>query len=271
VDVAKDRAWVTRLASAPISAIKRNSGGTSLTLRVRFDDGERAVWKPEQKKGAGSFRSEIAAWHLDRLLGFGRTAVVVGRSIGKSHLLAQLDHADTDPDFMTRLETELVEHDGRVAGAMIAWHPGVLTGAEPPKDWMDPDAGVTEARLYEWSDMVVFDFLIDNTDRWSGGNILSLGKGGPLIFLDNAAGFSPGRAARNEMLGSRLAPVCQFRKHTLDALTELAEKKTLGSALLASLAKDPLAPVLSERHASAIDTRLAHLVDHVRGCRNEQP
>jgi hypothetical protein len=266
VDPKKDREWVARLASAPIVAIKRNTGGMGLTLRVRFADGQRAVWKPDQKKGAGSFRSEIAAWHLDRLLGFGRTAVVVGRSIGKSHVLAQLDHADTAPEAMARFEAELVEHDGRVQGAMIAWHDRTLANAEPPKNWEWPDAGVTEARIFEWSDMVAFDFLIDNTDRWSGGNVLSLGKDGPLVFLDNAAGFSPGRAQRNEMLSSRLESVCRFRPKTEDSLTRLAEKETLGSALLSSLAHDPLAPVLSERHATALDGRLGKLVEHFRAC-----
>lgn len=266
VDPAKDRAWMLRLASAPIVAIKRNTGGTSLTLRVRFEDGQRAVWKPEQKKGAGSFRSEIAAWHLDRLIGFGRTAVVVGRSIGKSHVLAQLDHADTDPEAMARFEAELLEHDGRVAGAMIAWHEKTLANAEPPKDWEDLDAGVSESRVFEWSDMVAFDFLIDNTDRWSGGNVLSLGKDGPLIFLDHAAGFSAGRAARNEMLRSRLEHVCRFRPKTKAALTALAERKELGAALMASLARDPLAPVLPERHADALEARLAALVEHIRAC-----
>jgi hypothetical protein len=266
VDPKKDRDWVATLASAPIVAIKRNTGGKGLTLRVRFADGQRAVWKPDQKKGAGTFRSEIAAWHLDRLLGFGRTAVVVGRSIGKSHVLAQLDHADTDPEAMARFEAELVEHDGRVSGAMIAWHDKTLVNAEPPRNWEWPDAGVTESRIFEWSDMVAFDFLIDNTDRWSGGNVLSLGKDGPLVFLDNAAAFSPGRAQKNEMQSSRLESVCRYRPKTEDSLKRLAEKHTLGTALLASLAHDPLAPVLTEQHARAIDLRLEKLVEHFAAC-----
>jgi hypothetical protein len=266
VDPKKDRDWIARLASLPIVAMKRNTGGTSLTLRVRFEDGQRAVWKPEQKKGAGTFRSEIAAWHLDRLIGFGRTAVVVGRSIGKSHVLAQLDHADTDPEAMARFEAELVEHDGRVSGAMIAWHEKTLANAEPPKGWASADASVSESRVLEWSDMVAFDFLIDNTDRWSGGNVLSLGKEGPLIFLDNAAGFSPGRAARNEMATARLEHVCRFRPSTAQALTALAEKQGLGGLLAASLAHDPLAPVLSEKQTAAVDARLEKLAEHVRTC-----
>lgn len=266
VDPAKDKDWIARLASAPIVAIKRNTGGTSLTLRVKFADGQRAVWKPEQKKGAGSFRGEIAAWHIDRLIGFGRTAVVVGRSIGKTHVLAQLDHADTDPEAMARFEAELVEHDGRVAGAMIAWHDKTLQNAQPPKDWEAADAGVSETRIFEWNDMVAFDFLIDNTDRWSGGNVLSLGKEGPVIFLDNAAGFSTARATQKEMLTARLESVCRFRPKTKSALMTLGGGKDLGAALLASLARDPLAPILPDTHAAAIDARLEKLVEHLRAC-----
>ena len=191
----------------------------------------------------------------------------------RQHLL----HSEADPEFLERFDREVVAHEGRVACALVAWHPGRLVSAEPPRDWMkslrsrEPPPAELLPRLPEWSDMMVFDFLIDNTDRWSGGNVLSLGAGGPLIFLDNAAGFAPRRAAKNEMLSAKLAPLCRFRRATVSALGEVGpdSDRRLGAALGRSLARDPLAPVLSARQLDAVDVRLRELLRHIEGCRAE--
>jgi len=279
VDPGKDRAWLTSLSSAPITQVERNPGGATITLRIRLGDGRRAVLKPEQKHSASNLRSEIAAYHVDRILGFGRTAVVVGRNVSLEYLRQHLLHAETDAAFMKRFDEEVVARDGLVATAVIAWHAGRLANAQPPKEWTkglrlaDPVAEELVGRLPEWSDMMVFDFLIDNTDRWSGGNVLSLGAGGPLIFLDNAAGFAPWRIARNETLASRLEPICRFRRATIDALQSVGPTveadRRLGALLRRSLSRDPLAPVLGERQYSALDARVEQLLQHVARCKAE--
>lgn len=278
VDPAKDKQWVERLASAPITEITRNPGGATITLRVRFGDGNRAVWKPEQKHSASNFRAEIAAYHLDRIVGFSRTAAVVGRSLGYPHVLEQLEASGADADFIERFRAEVPARDGRVAGALIAWHAGKLTSAEPPKGWTeglrskDPVREELAKRLPEWSDLVVFDFLIDNTDRWSGGNVLSLG-GGALIFLDNAAGFAPWRASKGETTLSRVEPICRFRRATIETLRALGPtapaESRLGARLEHSLANDPLAPVLGKAQFHALDTRVERLLEHVARCSEE--
>jgi hypothetical protein len=276
VDASRDAEWIARLASAPITEIVRNPGGATLTMRVRFADGNRAVFKPDQTHSASNFRSEIAAYHVDRVMGFGRTAVVVGRNVGFGHLLDHLEHSGADPAYIERFKSEVKSKNGIVPGAMIAWHSGKLANAEPPHGWpSEPaDAGTASPeRQLEWSDMTVFDFLIDNTDRWSGGNVLSLGSGGPLIFLDNAAGFSSYRASRGETSESRLKLLCRFRRATRDSLVAVGPaaepEHRLGAVLRRSLALDPLAPVLGERHFSAIDERVKKLIDHIDGCIDE--
>jgi hypothetical protein len=275
VDPGKDAAWLARLAGAPITEIVRNPGGATITLRVRFADGHRAVLKPEQKHSASSYRGEIAAYHLDRIVGFARTAAVVGRSVGYPHLIDQLEATNAEPDFIERVKHEVPVRDGRVAGAMIAWHAGRLSSAEPPKGWTDglrsrdPVPEEVAKRLPEWSDLVVFDFLIDNTDRWSGGNVLCLG-GGPLIFLDNASSFAPWRSARGETTLARLSPICRFRRATVDALRALGPtvppEVRLSARMERSLANDPLAPVLGKKQLAALDERVARLLEHVDTC-----
>lgn len=278
VDASRDKQWLERLASAPITELTRNPGGATITIRVRFSDGTRAVWKPEQKHSASNFRAEIAAYHLDRIVGFSRTAAVVGRSLGYPHVLEHLEASNADPEFIERFRAEVPARDGRVAGAMIAWHAGKLVSAEPPKGWTEglrskePVREELAKRMPEWSDLIVFDFLIDNTDRWSGGNVLSLGGGG-LIFLDNAAAFAPWRASRGETNQSRLEPVCRFRRATVEALRALgpaaAPEARLGARLERSLAGDPLAPVLGKAQLRAVDTRVERLLEHVERCTTE--
>lgn len=275
VDAGKDKAWITRLASAPITEIVKNPGGATITLRVRFEDGSRAVFKPEQQHSASNFRAEIAAYHLDRIVGFSRTAAVAGRSIGYPHLIDHLEASNADPKFIQRFRDEVTARDGRVSGAMIAWHAGRLSSAEPPKDWTEglrsrePLREEIAKRLPEWSDLMVFDFLIDNTDRWSGGNVLSLG-GGALIFLDNASAFAPWRSSRGENNSKRLAPLCRFRRATVDALRALGPAapvdERLGARLAQTLAADPMAPILGKSQLAAVDARVELLLEHVTRC-----
>lgn len=278
VDPAKDVVWLTRMATAPVNEITRNPGGATITFRVRFADGNRAVWKPEQKHSASNYRAEIAAYHLDRIVGFARTAAVVGRTLGYPHVIEHLEASAAAPEFIERFRNEVPARDGRVAGAMIAWHSGRLTSAEPPKGWTtglrsaDEVPSDVAGRLPEWSDLVVFDFLIDNTDRWSGGNVLALG-GGPLIFLDNAAGFSAFRDNHGETTEKRLAPICRFRRATIETLRTLgpdaASGDRLGARLGRSLANDPLAPLVGAAQLRALDIRVERLLAHVEGCEKE--
>lgn len=267
LDPGRDRAWLERLAAAPIVDLVRNKGGATITLRIRFADAGRAAFKPEQRHSASNHRAEIAAYHLDRVLGLGRTAPVVGRSIAADRVRRWLEHAQVDPKFLERFERDVVVRDGRIHGCAIAWHDKRLTRAEPPRDWaralLDADAGSLPAeRALEWSDMVVFDYLLDNADRWSGGNILALGDGGPLIFLDNAAGLMRRGIAEPER--TALGPVCRFRASTVASLRAGAGR--LGARLERSLSADPLAPVLSEAQLRAIDARAEKLLSHVDRC-----
>ncbi len=263
---------LTRLASAPITAVKPNRGGSSVTLRVRFDDGGRAVFKPEQKHWRVGHRAEIAAYHLDRRLCFLRTAPVAGRSLDAKLLRRHLEANGADEKFLKRFDDEVIVRDGHVDGALIAWHEKSLANAEPPRGWSDADGGAVTselaARLPEYSDMMVFDFVADNSDRFSGGNVLSLGKGGPLIFLDNAAGFTPWR--KDTTLEKLMKPLCRFRRATVEALRAVgpaaAPGRRLSALLEASLARDALAPVLNKAQLAAADARLAALLEHVDGC-----
>jgi len=152
----------------------------------------------------------------------------------------------------------------------------VEEGGEPPPDpTVTPAAGAEPApaarrrhgaptpdmpeRPSELSDMVLFDYLTNNIDRWGGGNanVLTRGRPGALVFLDNAAGFTP-RQARNGIMDARLHVVQRFRRALVDAIRALDVHH-----YAARLATDPLAPVLTDEQLADLETRRRALLEHV--------
>lgn len=270
------------LSEQPIAEVERGRGGRSLSFRITLADGTRGYFKPSQTFNAMRWQSEIAAYHLDRELGLGRVAPVVGRSIPWSELE---DAARGDG----RID-ELRVVDGAIPGAFVWWVPGRILPVELPDGWeqwlrvegrparLTPfqrpgqyRRGVTVAqpaeapepdtadRPAELSDMMVFDYLIQNVDRWgtNNTNIRTVGEGGPLMFLDNAGGFVL-RSPRVPLMDERLAAVQRFRRSTIDAVRRLDVER-----FAARLADDPLAPELDQRQLRNLETRRAHLLAHV--------
>lgn len=277
VDSALDSGWITRLATAEITELTANRGGGSVSLKARFADGKKAAIKLEQTGHPTDPRAEIAAYHVDRLLGFGRTAVVVGRSFALADLRAALVAGKAEPAFLDRLDKLVVTPDGRVAAAMVAWHTASLVEEAVAPTWADalntkdPVAPDLLSRVSEWSDLVVFDFLIDNPDRFSGGNILRLDRKGPLVFLDQGAAFGKNRLKEKLTTKDRLEKVCRFQTGTLAALARATpapgKGETLGEQLGKSLSTDPLAPVLDAAQLAGLDERARALTGHVRACK----
>ncbi|MCA9640957.1 MAG: hypothetical protein H6718_24570 [Polyangiaceae bacterium] len=275
IDVAEDAAWLRRMSYASITKATQNKGGSTVTIRLYFEDGYRAVLKADQKKSATNFKSEIVAYHLDRLLGCARTAPVVGRQLPRSALRRLLVASKADSQFIERFDSELNEAEpGMLRGAVIAWHTKRLYSLDVPRGWpkwsLEKIPTAIEPQIPALQELSAFDYLLDNTDRWSGGNTLLLGQAGPLIFLDNGAGFADWRMQRKLALDGDLEHLCEFPPGLIKNLRALGPRvppaQRLGQRLARSLAKDPLAPVLSTEHLSALDWRLERLLAHIDSC-----
>lgn len=273
VSPARDGAWLGSLVGSELLAATPNKGGTSVAFRVKLAGGGQALFKPHQRLSSSNFRAEIAAYHLDRLLGFGRVAAVAGRKLSMAWLRQQLDGQS---EALERLDREVIPEGEQVWGAMIAWHDRMPIAADPPPGWLDrmsperpPEARHRELAL-AWSDMIVFDALIDNTDRWSGGNVMTLGAGGPLIFLDNASAFLGFRAKHGFFMEKPLSQVCLFRRSTVEALRAAGPSaprpRQLSAMLAASLALDPAPEVLDAAALAALDARVSRVLRHIDAC-----
>lgn len=280
------------LAHGRIVRIERGGGGRSVAFRLTFADGSRGYFKPEQTFSGTRPLAEIAAFHLDRALGLGRVPATVGRRIHLDRLLPhvapeRLSELLVDDDGFVRgsiswwIPERLVplrmglgferwlRFDGplpitpfqrvrayaALASGEVAIDDARIDGADLGRA-LAPDL---ESRPGELSDLVLFDYLIQNADRWGGDftNVRTRGEGGPLVFLDNAGGFPPG-PARLSVMDTRLGAVERFRAPTIEAITALDV-----DTLRERVASDPGGYALDADDLADLEVRRRALLAHV--------
>jgi hypothetical protein len=199
-DGVRDELLLAPLRAARITEVKFNRGGSSISLRIDFDNGARAAFKPEQSNFQTIPRREVAAYRINRLLGMG--SVALGRSFDLEEIIAAVE--PDSREFIPRLRAEILAEDGKVTGELSWWIP-VIRRARVNGYYIDETDGIVTWKRYlrvgndipaaEWrlmaqiSDMLVFDFLINNSDRWSGRNAQASADGQVLYFMDNTLSF----------------------------------------------------------------------------------
>ena len=277
--------WPMRLALArgEIAEIENGRGGRSLAFKITLADGTKGYYKPEQSFSAAHWYGEVASYYLDRELGLERAIPTIGRALPWEPLRAV---AGSD----RRVDEVTVQPDGTVRGAFIWWVDGGLEPIAPGTGWErwvrvagalavtpyqrpigwsrgeraddGPPTGEPDvpSRPAELSDMILFDYLTTNVDRWGGSftNVRTRGAGGPLVYLDNGAGFTAGPTARIPLMDARLEALQRFRRSTVGAIRGLEVAR-----LRERMARDPLAPVLTDRHFEQLAERRRHLLEHV--------
>lgn len=286
-----DAPRIESLQNELIETVKKGKGGRSLAFQITLADGTRGYFKPQQSFSAAHWYSEVAAYYLDRELGLGRVPPTTGRVFRWRELekAAGGDH---------RVGELTIRKDGTVRGAFIWWIPEPLKRLRMGRTWerwvrvqktlpitpyqrpvdyradlrkkpgvreaTDPTRPIAgepdgEGRPAELSDLIVFDYLTQNVDRWGGDftNVRTRGEDGPLIYLDNGAGFWLGEQ-RLGLMESRLTALQRFRRSTVDAVRNLNV-----DAFAKRLEADPLAPVLNEKQLEGLRERRQAVLDHV--------
>jgi hypothetical protein len=193
-----DELLLDRVRRQPIVRVKLNHGGSSLSFRIDFADGSRAAFKPAQTNLQTIPRKEVAAYRLNRLLGLNSVAPAAPRMVSRDELFAHL-HPETMAA-LPRIRAETLFNPlGKTAGVIMYWIPEIKdSGLDTPQgvaessQWLTqglpiaPDKRPVAAQL---SDLIVFDFLISNPDRYSGGNMKMSPDGMQLYFMDNTMAF----------------------------------------------------------------------------------
>ncbi len=259
----------------PVTRVKLNHGGTSLSLRLDFANGSRAAFKPQQTHYQSDPRKEIAAYRLDRWLGIGHVPPARPAAFRVEELLAA---ADSDSRAYTegRIEDEGVAHDGILRGELSWWIPEIRDetigpwrvdedqGMELWTSWLHPKMEIPEESkplVEQLVACVLFDVLIDNDDRWTGYNT----KGSPdhrtLYFMDNTLSFGLFTFGHKSNLDP-LFKIEVFPRGLVERLRELTPEAVTAAI---DVGDDPMGPLLTPAEISAMMARRDHLLAYIDG------
>jgi len=253
---------LSRICSLPIKTLKPLGGGSSISLRAIFEGGAQAAVKPDQVR-ITRYQSEVAAYRVSRALGLDMVPPSCVRRLPFEQLTANMPKS-----LVERMQTELnVGPDGTVATAVIAWVPHLHGLRLEEFDWWrpmllhgQPLPPNKRRRVLEISTLFLFDYLILNHDRWSGGNTHE--SDGQMVFIDQGAGFGPERHHRRSRAAMRtLRQAERFPRDLANKLFELD---------LEPLTKE-LKPVLSDEELDAFVYRVKHAREYLRGLRKAAP
>jgi hypothetical protein len=195
------------LLTGEVTKVKFNRGGSSLSLRLEFADGSRAAFKPDQTNYQTIPRKEIAAYRVARLIGIDRVPPASARKFLRSDLAEKLEPGSREllPRFLA--ETK-VDEEGYVVGELSYWIPKIedfslggfkIDSVDGMVTWKRFLSVTSKAKippaveplLPQLSTMLVFDYLINNSDRWSGSNAKGSPDGKVLYYMDNTLSFGP--------------------------------------------------------------------------------
>jgi hypothetical protein len=282
------------LLTGRIQKVEKGRGGRSLGFKLMLDTGEKAYFKADQTFSAANWFGEVASYHLDRMLGLGRVPLVVsrtfpwellapaaGKDVRKAEIIVQGSQVQGAlVAWVTGGLQSLPHQPGWERWVRVQhWPTSAISPFQRPAVWKaqlatrgqtiskeertrrrllrpEPDR---EDRAAELSDLVVFDYLTRNQDRWGGdnANVLIRGPKGPIVFLDNGAAFEPGDP-RPSLMEERIHTLQRFRRRTIAAVRAFDIER-----FKARLATEQLQPVLSEAQLSGLVSRRAHLLEWV--------
>lgn len=310
---------LSEIALRPIVSAIQKPGGTQLKLVMTYDNDMKSLLKPmrfprDRQTLPNHFyfsdferhTAEIAAFHLDHVLGFRRAMPVTGRLLNITTEIFAVADSELMHTAFTSPANNLCFH-GKCSyycdtGHAICGQPDTLEGSlaaflpaaelSDRKVWRHPwrrsynkrrkavwevDTGYCGSvrrtaplnegrRLLDLVDMAVFDFLMGNMDRHHYETFKAFGSEVFTIHLDHGRGF--GKAFHDEL--SILAPLtqcCTVRAATVETLLRFHNGPTkLSKAMEEAMTGDPVAPVLWRPHLDALDRRVDIVLRSVRHC-----
>jgi hypothetical protein len=194
----RDELLLDRARTAEVVQAKLNKGGSSISFRLDFADGSRAAFKPEQTNPQTVPRKEIAAYRINRLLGMNAVPPATARTLHRDDLVGKLP---PDAAFLAnRIDAETVfDEEGFTRGEVSYWIPVIVDSHLDTLDnvlawwrWMTIGEEIPPEKIEimaQLSSLLIFDLLTNNSDRFSGGNLLTSSDGRRLYWMDNTFGF----------------------------------------------------------------------------------
>jgi hypothetical protein len=194
----KDELLLERMKASEIVKAKLNKGGSSISFHLYFPDGSGAAFKPEQINPQTVPRKEIAAYRINRMLGLNAVPPATARTLHRDDLVGKLPK---EAAFLaTRIDAETTfDDEGFTRGEVSYWIPTIADShLDVPETvllwtkWLTPGEEIPPEKaglMAQLSSLLVLDMLTNNSDRFSGGNLLTSGDGKILFYMDNTFGF----------------------------------------------------------------------------------
>ncbi|MDQ3033339.1 MAG: hypothetical protein M3Y87_13045 [Myxococcota bacterium] len=258
-----ETAIVAALASAQPDRF-RPIGTSSVTFQVDLAGRVDAAFKPESRIHPRGWLAEVAAYRIARELGLDDVPPAVVRSVERWQLRRRFEPGRDGLD-VDAVSSELVFTGNAVRGAFIYWVPGLLrsdldsaAGIARWSEWLAQEGEIPDgqrATARDLSNVLVFDYLIGNRDRWSGGNLSPTAEGRIVIRDHNLAfPYALGAGVQQRMIES-LKRTQRFSRRMIARLIALDEP-----ALRAIAADDSL---LDDRQIRDVMDRRATILTYV--------
>ena len=242
-------------------------GHSSVVLRMRTVARVTAALRVRSHELQRGYKHEIAAYRISRLLDLDNVPPAVYRRATWEEI-RQRFHDDMLERRSSIRRAVLWDDDGSAPGAAIYWVKGLRSvGLEDKAKWQswvqDGDIPTGKAALArDLSTMAVFDFLIGNWDRFSGGNLPTDSRQQRAFLRDNDRSFSnPLLERRYEKLLEGLIGAERFSKDLVRRLEVLDE-----ASIRAELAQDPshqADPLLSAAQIADVLDRRATILSYI--------
>lgn len=251
-------------------------GTSSLAFRMRLRSEHTAALKPRTRTHREGFLREVAAYRLARILGLENVPPATVRVVPNHEIRDRLEARYDDYDTWTDIQSSLItESNGNVPGASIYWVPELTdlgldrgTGLTEWREWLSQSGEVPSeqrALCRDLSNMLAFDYLIANWDRFSGGNMQGLAstEDGPrLIIRDHDVALAASISSEiHTRIRDRLGFTERFSRDLIDRVQRLDRE-----AIARALAAEPshaTAPLLSDAQIEGILERRETLLSFV--------
>lgn len=207
-------------------------GHTSVVFRMRLESEHNAAFRPRTRRHRRGHLAEVAAYALGRFLGLDNIVPATLRSETRmrisEHLHPRYDDVNTWEDLEERI---FYRSRTQTPGAAIYWVPDLqeteLDSGAARREWHGWLAGedIPEERVAlarDLSNVRVFDYLIGNWDRFSGGNLKLFGGDVERVALrDHNVAFGRVGEEREEGLRNEMHATRRFSRSVMARLSQL--------------------------------------------------